>query len=254
MFKVPLCSLCFLLFNTPSLKHPIRQRNILIAHYACGCENIHVDKKENLGNVNWAKLDWRKQNAALARELNVPRQLVARWRAKLHKPQSPRHGVMPPRLSVDWDKVDWSQQNVVLADQLGTRAHTIAKWRRKLHAPDAANHGKWRNPPNSRYSWEKVDWKLQDCQIADNLGTYPSTVAKWRERLGKPRSPNYHLHRMHPARERWSKLNWKLQDIVLAEQTGLTRERIRQLRILFKAPKSPKHKIMRPRKPKAKKK
>ena len=160
---------------------------------------------------------------------------------------------MPPRLRIDWERVDWSKQNCVLSEELQTRPHTIAKWRKKLGAPQAANHGKWRDPPISRFNWEKVDWKLQDCQIAEMLGTYPSTVAKWRQKLGKPRSPSYHMHRVHPAQKRWGKLNWKLQDIELAEKTGLTRERIRQLRILFGAPRSPKHKVMRPRKGKTKK-
>ncbi|MCI0747045.1 MAG: hypothetical protein L0Y58_16700 [Verrucomicrobia subdivision 3 bacterium] len=158
----------------------------------------------------------------------------------------------PSRLP-DGGNIDWSKQNVVLAEELGVRPNTISRWRREQGGgARARTHGKWRNPPKSKYDWDKVDWSKQDCAIADDLGTYSSTVAKWRRQLGKPQSPTFHKHRVHKARERYKNLNWKLQDIELAEKTGLTRERIRQLRIYFGAPKSPKHGVMRPRQPKKK--
>jgi hypothetical protein len=43
--------------------------------------------------------------------------------------------------------------------------------------------------------WERQDWLLPDCELAENLRCLPTRVSYWRSRLGKPDSPGHYQRR-----------------------------------------------------------
>lgn len=129
-------------------------------------------------------------------------------------------------------RADWANNSdYTLSKRYKIAPGVINKWRHWLRAPKF-------NVKKSRHAlYSQVDWTKQNCVIARELNSNPSTVALWRRKLKKPASPHVWQRTVPLAIQKYSDLDWQnTRDIDLARQVGLTRERMRQLRITLNKP------------------
>ena len=89
-------------------------------------------------------------------------------------------------------------------------------------------------PRAPQHNWSAVNWGERNEVIAEKLGASPSTVAKWRRRLGKPLVPG---HKKNSAAH-WDHVDWSLTDTEIADSLGVTRSRVGQKRRHLGKPKA----------------
>jgi len=79
-----------------------------------------------------------------------------------------------------------------------------------------------------RFDWKRVDWSLQNIEIAERLGCSPQAVHHARARLGKPQSPRWGRQRESAVVRVQKFTKSQLKSMTrkqLAEGLGVTSER-----------------------------
>ena len=81
-----------------------------------------------------------------------------------------------------------------------------------------------------KYKYEELNWTIQNKVLAKMLKISPSTICKWRKRLGKENSAD-HCRYVRKSWIKWDKADWSLPNNKIAKKLKCTRERVRQKRM-----------------------
>lgn len=111
--------------------------------------------------AEWAfKVDWKRHDAVLAKELNISRERVRQVRKALGM-ESSRHIKKPKRFKVDLKDVDWDFTNVQLAKDNKICSGTVAS-QRLIYAPQTKNK-------SIKPLMKHINWHLSYREINDYL-------------------------------------------------------------------------------------
>lgn len=132
---------------------------------------------------DWSKVNWKTNDATIARELGVSREAVRQQRKNRGKAQSP-----------DWHQARGTKAKL---QKLKTRGMTSAEIATELGLKSAdyakqlcAKHGKTfkHGPGNRKYDWASVNWKRPVRDIAADLGITCLTIVYARKSLEAKRA------------------------------------------------------------------
>jgi len=84
--------------------------------------------------------------------------------------------------------------------------------------------------------WSRIDWRLQDCEIARMTGASGCYVSTVRKKLKKPRSPHW---RRFPWSHDWAQVDWTEKDRAIADSIGVSRAAVWAMRKKLGAPPAP---------------
>lgn len=94
-----------------------------------------------------------------------------------------------------FDRANWAEQNCIIARRFDVTQSLVSSTRKRLGKQQPKNRCKRTGTNRNHEMWNRLDWKRQDIDIAEELHLTRERVRQIRKALGKPKAENHHMVR-----------------------------------------------------------
>src|ERR1051326_3083585 len=119
---------------------------------------------------------------------------------------------------IEWWKADWDLRDCEIAERLDAYPANVSLKRKKLGLPRPLLYKHPRAKDAQRERLNKVNWTLQDVEIAELLRLSPPTVNAARSRRRAGQAKHRGKWRRSTIRQKeWRSIDWRLQNWRIAK-------------------------------------